>query len=169
MSKPKSVIKTFYKNGKTNLTYTSEVDKCQYYIWELSRGALSDVCKYIMSRFAEVVINTFKSRAIVVDKNGKEKPNIAQMKKQLYYKVIAGKSTQYPRCLLGMNTKQNTGFNLLWQEVGSSKTPRKGLLTNLVKDNVDTIVEIESKYLSALNNESQVDAMINEEEYNADK
>ena len=43
MSAPKSVTK-INKNG---VTYTSNVDACQYYLHELNRAALRDVGKFV--------------------------------------------------------------------------------------------------------------------------
>jgi len=52
-----------------------------------------------------------------------------------------------------------------FQEKGSSKTPALGLLTKVAQNNIATIVEIESQYLSALESEAAALAKINEEEY----
>ena len=165
MSAPKSITKTQYKDGKTILTFTNEVDKCQYYINELNRGALRDVAKFVISKFAENILNTFNSRKTIVNKKGKEVPNLSNMKKQAFYSVWASKNTIYPRVQIGLNLKENTGFNLYWQEVGSSKTRRKGLLTNSVKDNVSEIIKIESQYLSALNKDDKsIESLIDENE-----
>lgn len=41
--------------------------------------------------------------------------------------------------------------------------PRQGLLTKAVKDNIDQIIEIESKYLSELNGDNP---SVDESEYN---
>ena len=52
-----------------------------------------------------------------------------------------------------------------FQELGSSKTTRLGLLEKTVKENIPKIIEIESKYLSALESEATALAMISEKEY----
>ena len=109
MSAPKSITKTQYKDGKTILTFTNEVDKCQYYINELNRGALRDVAKFVISKFAENILNTFNSRKTIVNKKGKEVPNLSNMKKQAFYSVWASKNTIYPRVQIGLNLKENTG------------------------------------------------------------
>ena len=51
----------------------------------------------------------------------------------------------------------------MFQEFGSSRTPRLGLLTDSVEGNIPTIIEIESKYLSGLNDEATALAMIDSE------
>ena len=43
MPTPKSQTKVLVKNGKTEVSYESNLDACQYYIYELSRAALRDV------------------------------------------------------------------------------------------------------------------------------
>ena len=47
MPVPKSVTKI----NKDGVTYVSEVDKANYYIFELSRAALRDVEKFVRSEF----------------------------------------------------------------------------------------------------------------------
>lgn len=51
----------------------------------------------------------------------------------------------------------------MFQEFGSSRTQRLGLLTDSVEGNIPTIIEIESKYLSGLNDEATALAMIDSE------
>ena len=56
-------------------------------------------------------------------------------------------------------------FYGLFQEIGSSRQPKKGLLTSAVEDNIAEIVKIESQYLSALENEAEALSLISEEDY----
>ena len=55
--------------------------------------------------------------------------------------------------------------NYTFQELGSSKTKKLGLLKETVQDNIPKIIEIQSKYLSGLESESKALSMINEQEY----
>lgn len=151
MSAPKSVTK-INKNG---VTYTSNVDACQYYIHELSRAALRDVGKFIRTKWRQIYYEHFTRHS----GDGGKATN---------YNVIASKSTQFPRVQIGLKTGKVDGFYAYYQEFGSSKQPRLGLLTGLVEDNVATIVEIESKYLSALESEAEALALIDESEYSDD-
>ena len=148
MSAPKSVTK-INKNG---VTYTSNVDACQYYIHELSRAALRDVGKFIRTKWRQIYYEHFTRHS----GDGGKATN---------YNVIASKSTTAPRVQVGLKTGKVDGFYAYYQEFGSSKQPRLGLLTGLVEDNVATIVEIESKYLSALESEAEALALIDESEY----
>jgi len=52
-----------------------------------------------------------------------------------------------------------------FQELGTSKTTKHALLTHAVQDNIAKIVEIESQYLSALEDEARALSLISEEEY----
>ena len=146
MSAPKSVVK-LSKNG---VEYTSSVDKCEYYIFELSRRALMDVGRFVTRKFAESYYQIFKKHKGLA-------------RKAIRYKVYSNKNTQYPREQIGLkNTK--VGFYSMFQEFGSSKTPKYNLLTKAVEDNIQQIVEIESQYLSALEDEAKALSMIESED-----
>lgn len=154
MGAPKSVTKVVVKQGKTNITFTNECDKASYFIYELTRGALRDVGKFVK--------NTFKA-----DYYSHFKRHTGNAGKATSVKVIAGKSTTAPRVQIGLKTGKVDGFYAYFQEFGSSKTPRLGLLQNAVKNNVAEIVKIESQYLSALSGEaSRLESLIDEKEFN---
>ena len=152
MSTPKSVVKV-KKNG---VEYTSNVDAAEYYIYELSRAALRDVGKFIRTKWRENYYNHFKKHS-------------GDAGKAVSYKVISGKSTQFPRVQVGLKAGKVDGFYAYFQEFGSSKTKRLGILTDTVESNIATIVEIESKYLSGLEDEAKALALISEEEYSEDE
>lgn len=151
MSAPKSVTK-INKNG---VTYTSNVDAAQYYIHELSRAALRDVGKFVRTKWREVYYNYFTRHT-------------GDAGKAVNYNVIASKSTTAPRVQVGLKSGKVDGFYAYFQEFGSSKTPKLGLLSATVEDNIAKIVEIESKYLSALEDEAQALSLTDESEYNDD-
>ena len=151
MGVPKSVVKV----NKNGVEYTSNVDKVQYYLFELSRAALRDVGKFCAKRFRESYYSNFTRRTGDAGKATK-------------YKVYSNKKTKYPRVDIGLRTGRTTGFYAYFQEVGSSKQPKLGLLTKTVQTNVAEIVKIESQYLSALEHEARVQALIAEREYEGD-
>ena len=138
---PKSIVK--FKKG--NVEYVSNVDRVQYTMEELSRAALRDVGKYICNRFRSNYYGIFKR------KKGK-----------------VGRYTQYwvrkKECDLQIGIKP-FAFYGAFQEFGSSKTPKLGLLRQTVDENIAKIVEIESKYLSALEDEAKALSLIKEDEY----
>ena len=51
------------------------------------------------------------------------------------------------------------------QELGTSKQPKRQILRNSAHDNIAKIIEIESRYLSALEDEARALSLINEKEY----
>ena len=141
MAVPKSVVKI----KKGNVEFVSNVDRVQYTLTELTRAALRDVGKFICNVFRTKYYGIFNR------KKGK-----------------VGRYTQYwvrKRDLdLQVGIKPNAFYGG-FQEFGSSKTDRLGLLTKTVEENIPKIVEIESKYLSSLESEAEALRMINEEEY----
>lgn len=143
MSIPKSVMKI----NKDGVQYISNCDKASYTIQELTRAALRDVGKFVCREFRTNYYNTFKKQSGRV-----------------------GKACQYwvrykqPKPNLQVGIKPN-GFYGLFQEVGSSKTTKLGLLTHAVQDNIAKIIEIESQYLSSLESEARALALIEEEDY----
>lgn len=141
MSAPRSVTKVKIKKGQTNIEYTSDVDAASYYIHELTRAALRDVGKYVCKEFRARYYSVFKRR------KGKAGGSI-------WYSVWANAKTIYPRVQIGLSGKRASGFYSLFQEFGSSKTPKLGLLRGSVEENVAKIVEIESQYLSGLSGEA---------------
>lgn len=141
MSVPKSVVKI----KKGNIEYISSVDRVQYTLAELSRAALRDVGKLICNRFRNMYYGVFKR------KKGK-----------------VGKYTQYwvrrKECDLQVGLKA-FAFYGGFQELGSSKSKKYGLLTKVVNESIPEIVEIESKYLSSLEDEAAALSMIEEKEF----
>lgn len=151
MAVPKSTIK-IKKNG---VEYMSNVDACQYYLFELTRAALRDVAKFCTKRFREKFYSVFKR--ISGDAGRATK-----------YKVYSNRSTKFPRVDIGLKTGRVDGFYAYFQEVGSSKQPKLGMLTNVVQSNIPEIIKIESQYLSALEDEARAQQLISEMEYEGD-
>ena len=151
MSVPKSVTK-ITKNG---VEYTSNVDACEYYIFELNRAALRDVAKFVKRTFRESFYTYFD----------KETGNAGKATQSV---VLSNKDTKFPRVEIGLKKSQLKGVYGYEQEFGTSTVPRLGLLTDAVESNIAKIVEIESQYLSALENEAQALALIDEREFDDD-
>ena len=76
--------------------------------------------------------------------------------------------TKYPRVEIGLKKSQLKGVYGYEQEFGTSGIPKLGLLRDAVEGNISKIIEIESKYLSALEDEAQALALIDEGEYTDD-
>lgn len=152
MSAPKSVVKV----NKDGVTYTSNVDACQYYIHELNRAALRDVAKFVKKKFREKYYSVFEKHS-------------GDGGKAVNYVVKSSASTTAPRVEIGLKSGKQDGFYAYFQELGSSKQPRLGILQSCVEDNIAQIVEIESKYLSGLEDEAAALSMIDEGDYEEDE
>lgn len=157
MPTPKSQTKTIVKDGRTEVTYESNLDATQYFLFELNRAALRDVGKFVVKTFKTAYYQHFS----------KHTGNAGKATK---YKVISGKDTLYPRVQIGLKPPSGRGFYAYFQEFGTSDgIPKLGLLTHAVEDNVAEIVKIESQYLSGLSDEaSKLEAMIDEKETEGD-
>lgn len=151
MSAPKSVVKV----KKDGVEYTSNVDACQYYLFELNRAALRDVGKYVKAQFRQKFYSHFERET-------------GDAGRATSYTVLSNKNTKYPRVEIGLKKTQLKGVYGYEQEFGTSTVPKLGLLRESVEGNIPTIIEIESKYLSALEDEAKALALINESEYEDD-
>lgn len=137
MPMPKSVTKFSKKDG---VTFISSVDKVNYTIDELTRAALKDVGRYI----------TRETRVKIRKRTGRLARNTQ------YWVRKKDKDLQ-----VGFKPG---GFYGGFQELGTTNIPKIGALYNSVADNIATIVRIESKYLSALENEARALSLIDESE-----
>lgn len=147
MSVPKSVIR-MNKNG---VQYISDCEKCQYTIRELTRAALRDVGKFICY--------------LCNQKAGKLFHGSLRKSKRARGRTSAFQYWARAReCDLQVGIKHGTWYGTK-QELGSSKMPKKAILTDTAKDNIAEIVKIESQYLSALEDEAAALSLISEGDY----
>lgn len=152
MSAPKSVIKL----NKKGIQYTSNVDQCSYYLHELTRAALRDVGKFIARAFRDSYYSVFK----------KHSGDAGRVTK---YEVIASKTTTAPRVRIGLKTGRVPGFYGYFQEFGTSKTKKLGLLSKAAENNIAEIIKIESQYLSSLSDEAErLASLVVEDDYEGD-
>lgn len=144
MSIPKSVTK-ISSNG---VEFISNVDAVNYTMKELCRAGLRDVGKLICRRFKQAYYQNFKKQS-------------GRVGKYTQY-FVKHKYEDVPYVEVGL--KPN-GFYGGFQEFGTSKTAKLGLLTTAVESNIQEIRTIESKYLSALSSEVEAYALISDEDY----
>lgn len=149
MSAPKSVTK-ITKNG---LEFENNLDYCEWTIKELCRGALRDVAKFVRAEFKKSYYEHFSKQT-------------GDAGKAVSAKIWSSENTIYPRVDLGL--KGVKGFYGFFQEVGASNVPKLGLLQHSVEDNIQTIIEIESQYLSAIESDDPT-ALIDESETDIDE
>ena len=143
MSVPRSVVK--FKKG--TVEYTSSVDFAKYAIQELTRAALRDVGRFV-SR---------SSNSAAMQLHGLKKSRRVRGKTSAIQFWVRKQETD-----LQVGIKHGTWYGVD-QELGDSKMQKLGILRNTTYDNIPTIVEIESKYLSALESEAAALAMIGSE------
>lgn len=148
MAVPKSVVKI----KKDGVQYTSSVDKASYTILELSRAAMRDVGKFL----------AYTANAQAQKLKGMKKSRRVRGKTSTFLYTVPWAKTGLPHLEVGV--KHNTWYGAD-QEMGTSKQPRRQILRNTAHDNIATIVEIESKYLSAMEDEAEALRLINEKEY----
>ncbi len=137
--------KTVTKIKKDGIEFTSNVDRVQYTIQELSRAALRDVAKLIRKRMIEKL---------------KKLPGMKR-NKRLY------KSTQY--WLRKWEGDLQIGFKHdSWygarSELGTHGQPARNILRETVYENIDEIRKIEAQYLSAVEDDLKAQSLIDEEE-----
>lgn len=142
MSIPKSVIKM---NKKDGVTFTSNVDRVNYSLHELSRAALRDVGKF-MAREAKQKITRISGRG----------------RKNIQYWVRS--KQKYPDLQVGIKPG---GFYTGFMELGTKKQPKIGAIHHAAYDNIAKIIEIESQYLSSLENEAKALKLMDEREEQA--
>jgi hypothetical protein len=139
---PKSVTKV----TKDGVTFISSVDRVNYTIQELTRAAQRDTAKLIRKRMIEKL---------------KKLPGMKKSKRPY-------KSTQYwvrkRENDLQIGFKHNTWYGVL-QELGDRNQPARHVLRSTVFENIPIIRDIQSQYLSAVNNESRAISLIDEQEH----
>lgn len=125
MAMPKSVIRM---NKRDGVTFKSNVDQVQYTIHELSRAALKDVGKFVAR----------EAKQNIPRRTGRGRKNIQYW---VRYKQ------KHPDLQIGIKPG---GFYTGFMELGTQNQPKIGAIYNAVHDNIDMIINIQSKYLSAL-------------------
>jgi len=140
---PKSVTKT----TKEGVQFTSSVERVEYTIHELTRAALRDSGKYIAKL----------ARAKIKKRTGR-------LTKNLQYFVKS--KTPQPELQIGFKPG---GFYGIFQELGSEKEPKIGAIRNTTYENINTVIEIQSKYLSALEDEAKALSLIDENDEGGDE
>lgn len=137
MSLPKAVKIT--KNG---VEFVSNVERLQYTLKELERAALRDVGKLVCKRTRQKI-----------------KRRTGRLAKNTQYWVRS--KQKVPDLQVGFKPG---GFYGLYQEIGTSKSPKIGALSNAAEDNISDIIKIESQYLSGIGTEG-AESLIKEGDY----
>ena len=148
MAVPKSVVR-FRKNG---VEYTSSVDRVSYILVELVRAALRDSGKFI--------VRTANSSAMKLP--GLKKSRRVRGRSSTFLYTVPWAKFGLPHLEVGV--KHGTWYGEQ-QELGTSNQPKRQILRNSAHDNIAQIIEIQSQYLSALEDEAKALRLIDEKEY----
>ncbi len=128
------------KITKNNVEYISKVERSKYLLEELIRAALKDVGKLIVNRI----------RQKIKRRTGRLAKNI-----QFWVRKQSGD--------LQIGIKPG-GFYGGFQELGTSKQPKIGALSETVQENIDEIRRIEGEYIQAIEDENRALGLIDESE-----
>lgn len=148
MAVPKSVVR-FRRNG---VEYTSSVDRASYILVELVRAALRDSGKYI--------VRTANSAAMKLP--GLKKSRRVRGRSSTFLYSVPWARFGLPHLEVGVTDDTWYGVQ---QELGDSRQPKRQILRNSAHDNIAQIIEIQSQYLSALEDEARALRLIDEQEY----
>lgn len=148
MAVPKSVVKI----NKKGVQYTSSVDKASYTILELTRAAMRDVGKFL----------AYTANAEAQKLKGLKKSRRVRGKSSTFLYNVPWVQKGLPHLAIGVTHDTWYGVD---QELGTSNQPRRQILRNTAHGNIAKIVEIESKYLSAMEDEAEALRLISEKEY----
>lgn len=120
---------------RDNIEYVNNVEVINYTMKELIRAALRDCGKLWCSRFRAEYYSKFKRRRGRVGR---------------YTQYWVRSRQEIPDLLIGIKPFAFYGG---YQEFGSSKTSRYGLIRKVAEDNIDNFQRLQAQYLSALQND----------------
>jgi len=131
--------------NRDGVTYTSNIDRVNYTIKELSRAALRDVARLLKFSIRQ------------------EFNKLPGMRKQTgRFKGAYQHWLRKSEGDLQIGIKANTWYGVQ-QELGDRNQPKRDILRNAVMNNIDEIRRIESQYLSSISGDG-AESLINEEE-----
>ena len=140
------------KIKRNGVELTSNVDRANYLITELTRAAMRDVAKYVLKIVRSNVrhINRFT-----------QKMRYATTRYQYW---IRKKETDLQ---LGIENTAKGAETAWWadqSELGTAGQPKRGFLRSAVYENIEMIRKIEAQYLSAIEDEMNAASMCDESE-----
>lgn len=141
MPMPRSVVRV-RRNG---ITYVSNVDRAQYTLRELMRGALRDIAKLLRKRMIE---------------KAKKMPGMKR-NKRIY------NSFQYwnrrIEADLQIGVKHDAWYSTQ-QELGTRNQPRRSIVRSTTYENILEIRKIAGKYIKSIEDENRAIGLIDESE-----
>lgn len=155
MSVPDSVMKIKKTKGSDGyeLTFTSSVDRVNYTLKELITRANKDVGKYLV----KIIHGKVKGIGGLFRMKGSTR----HKRYQYWARRKEGD------LIIGVENTSKGAVSAWWAdqaELGTNSQPKRGFIYETVQENIDQIREIQSQYLSAINNEPEAVALANENE-----
>ena len=134
------------------LTFVSSVDRVNYTLKELITRANKDVGRFLVAEIRSKVrdINPFVKKA-----------RRAPERYQYWARSKEGD------LIIGVENTSKGAETAWWAdqaELGANGQPKRGIIYETVQSNIGKIREIQSQYLSAINNEAEAVALANENE-----
>lgn len=146
MPMPKSVI----RNNKDGFVFTDNVDRVNYTIEELMRGAYRDMAKRLNYKFRQ---NWYKSHRKLSGRVQKAS-SFSYWARKREKDLLIG---QNPAAKAG---KRIPGFYFAFQETGTSNQKEERIMWHTVNEEIDNLYAIGAKYLSALDDEARAERLI---------
>lgn len=150
MGMPKSVTKI----NKDGVKFISDVDRVNYTIQELSRAALRDVSKLIRKMAKQkvpVFLGVLKSNIATWVRKDKRTGDV-ELHIGIYDTRTSKKKNKTP------------AYHAHLLEFGTAKMEAQPFLTPAVYDNINDIINIQAKYLSAIEDEQKAIRLIEEKD-----
>jgi hypothetical protein len=141
MPMPRSVVRV----NKNGIKYTSNVDRAQYTLRELMRGALRDIGKLLRRRMID------KARKMPGMRRGKRITNAFQ-----YWNRAKELDLQ-------VGIKHNTWYGVE-QELGTHNQPKRSIVRDTAYENLSEIRIIAGKYIKEIESENIRAGLISEQE-----
>lgn len=142
-------VPSVVKIKKGNVEYTGKVDIAKYTMRQLTRRALQDVARYVLYHV------TKKVNAIPhIKQTAKNKKSPSKYFGGRYQSWVLSRENYLQ---LGIENTKHGAVTAWWAdqaELGTNRQPKRAILHDTVYDNIDKIREIESQYLSYLNDEA---------------
>lgn len=137
---------------RNGVELTSNVDRANYLITELTRAAMRDVAKYVL-RIVRANVRGISS----------------QTRKMRYATTRYQYWIRKRECDLQLGIENTAkGAETAWwadqSELGTGGQPKRGFLRSAVYDNIEMIRKIEAQYLSAIEDEMNAASMVDESE-----
>ncbi len=153
MPLPRSVT----RNTRNGVRFTSNVDRVNYTLNELTRAALRDIGKFLRYKLI-VEVNKLAGGALRSTKLANAAYQYWNRRRET--DLVIGIRT-------GKKGKQTSWYGVQ-QELGTENQPKRDILRKTVTENISVIRQIQAQYLEHIENEMTAQRLIDEDAEVAD-